>query len=137
MTIIDTHALVWMFEADPTLGNKARALIDAEAENGEAMFAPISVWEMAMMVNKNRLVIGKVLAPWIDFVLSTPGYTLSPMTPAMAIDAGTLPGNIHGDPADRLIIATARALGCPIVTADDRIIGYAKAGHVSVIAAHR
>jgi PIN domain nuclease of toxin-antitoxin system len=70
---------------------------------------------------------------WFGRVLAGPGIKLAPFTPDIAIDASHLPGTLHGDPADRLIVATARHLGLPIVTRDARILAYARQGHVAAI----
>ena len=137
MMVIDTHVLVWMVEADPRLGDHAIALIDKERANNGAGIAPITPWEAAMLVDKQRLALGRAVGAWFEYVLATPGFVLTPLTVPMAIDAGTLPGGIHGDPADRIIIATARALGCPVLTADRKILAYAAAGHVQAIDARR
>lgn len=137
MIVIDTHALVWMIEADPRLGPRAIALIDEERVRDGAGVAPMTAWEAAMLVDKRRLALGRSVGTWFDHVLATPGFVLMPFTVAMGIDAGTLPGDIHGDPADRIIIATARALGCPVLTADHKILAYAAAAHVQAIDARR
>jgi PIN domain nuclease of toxin-antitoxin system len=70
---------------------------------------------------------------WFARFLAGPGIKEAPITPAIAIDASYLPGDFHADPMDRLIVATARHLGVPIVTRDRKIIAYAEAGHVAVI----
>ena len=70
---------------------------------------------------------------WFAKVLAGPGISEAQLTSAIAIDASFLPGELHGDPGDRLIIATARYFGLPIVTRDRRIIDYAGAGHVRVV----
>jgi PIN domain nuclease of toxin-antitoxin system len=70
---------------------------------------------------------------WFARLMAMPGIREAPITPAIAIDASHLPGELHSDLMDRLIIATARHLGMPIVTGDRKIITYAEAGHVRVI----
>ncbi|WP_419808471.1 type II toxin-antitoxin system VapC family toxin [Sphingomonas sp.] len=137
MIVIDTHVLVWMIEGDKCIGRNAIALIEAERALDGVGIVPITTWELAMLVDKDRLVIGQPIASWFDTVLATPGYVLTPWAVSIGIDAGMLPGDIHGDPADRLIIATARALGCPVLTADRKILDYAASGHVQAIDARR
>ena len=137
MIVVDTQALVWMIEADSRLGRRATGLIDSERGEDGAGIAPITVWEAAMLVDKQRLTLGRPITAWFDHVFAAPGFVLLPLTTSMAIDAGMLPGDIHGDPADRMIIATARALGCPVLTADQKILAYAKTGHVQAIDARR
>jgi len=71
---------------------------------------------------------------WFAKVMAAPGLREAALTPAIAVDASYLPGSVHGDPADRLLIATARHLGVPIVTRDAKIIAYAGQGFVQVVA---
>ena len=89
-----------------------------------------------MLVEKKRFLIAQPLQVWIDTALSQPGIGLAAVTPPIAVDAGLLSG-IHGDPADRILIATARALGCPLMTADERILAYAEKGHLKATDARR
>lgn len=90
-----------------------------------------------MLVDKGKLSLGRAVVGWFEAVLATPGFSLADLTVAIGADAGSLPGDIHGDPADRLIVATARALGSPILTADRKILDYAATGHVQAINARR
>ncbi|WP_174279634.1 type II toxin-antitoxin system VapC family toxin [Sphingomonas bacterium] len=133
MIVIDTHALVWMVEGGPDLGSRAQSLIVAELEDDGVLIAPISFWELAMLVDKGRLTLGRPVVAWWNRVLLEPGFVVADLTAEIGADAGMLPGNIHGDPADRLIIATARSINCPVLTADGKILDYAAAGHVQVI----
>lgn len=133
MIVIDTHALVWLFEGDPQLGRKARQKIHEERA-GKGVYIPaVSIWETAMLVNKAKLVLSRSVREWFDAVLLSPGFHLAQINVAIGIDAGSLPGNIHGDPADRLIVATARSLGCSVLTVDRKILDYAEEGHVQAI----
>jgi PIN domain nuclease of toxin-antitoxin system len=133
MIVIDTHALVWMMEGEPQLGRKAREIINAELAAGAIWIAPITLWETAMLIDKGKLALSMPIRAWYDRVLAIPNFVLAELTVDIGADAGTLPGGIHGDPADRLIIATARARDCPVLTADAKILAYAKAGHLQVI----
>lgn len=90
-----------------------------------------------MNVAKGRFVLGQTVKHWSAAVLRISNVVLAPFDEAIAIDAGELADGLHGDPADRVMIATARALNCPLVTADRRIIDYAARGHLSVIDARR
>ena len=137
MILLDTHVLIWLIEGDVRLGHRTRRVIDRERSGNGAQIAAISIWETAMLADKNKVVLSRSPTQWFDAVLSAPGFKLAPISPAIAIDAGSLPGDIHGDPADRLIIATARSFGCPIATADRKILTYAAAGHLQVVDARR
>ena len=133
MILLDTNVLVWLIMGDTRLKPERRALIeDARVEEGVRVSA-ITAWEISMLVDKGRLDLRREVSKWIEAVFSAPGVRIASISPAIAVDAGRLPGAIHGDPADRLIIATARELGCPLLTSDKRILAYAAAGHVSVI----
>ncbi len=88
-----------------------------------------------MLTEKGRISLGMDVLNWMETVLAQPGIRLEQVSPAIAIDAGRLPGNIHGDPADRLIVATARHLVCPVLTTDRKILAYADQGHVQAMEA--
>ena len=81
--------------------------------------------------------LGCDAAVWIDAALDLPGVRLVPIEPAIAIDSVRLPGSFHADPADRLIVATARYCSTPLLTADGAILDYATGGHVRVVDASR
>ena len=132
--VLDTHALVWLLQGDERLGVLARGLIQRAASADAAWVPAISAWEIAMLVAKGRLVLDREVGAWLDTALALPGLRLAPLEPRLSVDATRLPGDAHGDPADRLIIATARHHGATLVTQDKLILGYAAQGHVR---AHR
>ena len=100
--------------------------------------SPVSAWETGLL-NKPRA--GRDLAvrfmpdpkTWFARVIAGPGIREAPFTPNIAIDASFLPGQLHGDPGDRLRVTSARHLGIPIVTRDRRIVDHGREGHVQVI----
>lgn len=133
MIVLDTHVLVWAVEGDRRLGTNARAAIEA-AERAEAVgISAVTPWEIALLAERNRLRLVQEVGTWIEAVLALPGMRLMPIEPAVALDSVRLPGPFHADPADRLIIATARHSGARLVTADGTILSYAKRGHVDTI----
>ena len=133
MILLDTQALIWFAEGDDRLGAKARdRIVDATAARDVAV-SPISFWEVAMLVRKSRIHLGRSADEWTAQICGNDGPVVTALTPGIATAAGQLPDSIHGDPADRIIIATARSLACPLLTADRKILAYAAAGHVSVI----
>lgn len=137
MILLDTQPLIWLIEGNLRLGGEARQIVERERADSHALIAPISVWEAAMLVDKGKIVLSRAVRDWFEAVLAAPGFSLADSTVAIGADAGSLPGDIHGDPADRLIVATARTLGCPVLTADRKILAYAAAGHVRAIDARR
>lgn len=134
MILLDAITLVWAAMDDPTLGERSRDLLNDETD---LRVCPITFWEIGMLVDKNRLDLRREPLAWIETTLANAKIGVVPIEPATGIDAGRLPGKIHGDPGDRLIIATARALDCPLLTPDEKILAYAKSGHVQAIDARR
>ena len=132
MILFDTHPLIWFTLGNESLGKKARSIVLTSLENGEGAVSPISFWEASMLVQKGRIILERTVEDWANRILSS-GIRLAALSPVIAVSAGQLPGGIHGDPADRLIIATARSLGCSLLTADRQILAYSAQGHASAI----
>jgi PIN domain nuclease of toxin-antitoxin system len=99
------------------------------------MLSVISVWEVALLEAKGRVSLQMDCEAWVRRALAAPGLTLAPLTSEIAIQSTRLPGVLHGDPADRLIVATARAHGAVLMTKDRRLLAYGRAKHVRVISA--
>ena len=132
--VLDTHTLVWLLQGSERLGPGARALIEAAAKGDGAFVAAISAWEIAMLVAKGRLALDREVGEWLDAALALPGLRLAPLDPQVAVDSTRLPGQPHGDPADRMIVATARRHTATLITDDAQVLAYSAAGHVK---AHR
>lgn len=133
--LLDTCALIWLANGD-ALHDTAKAGIIAAARSNDLLISTVSAWEIGML-SKSKA--GRTLEflpdpkTWFARVMARPGVTLAALTPPIAISASSLPDPLHGDPADRLLIATARDLGVPIVTRDAKILDYARLGHVQAI----
>lgn len=121
--LLDTHALLWWQAGGERLSRRARSGIDGATT---LMVSPISFWEISMLVEKGRIGLDRSPVVWANDLLATDGLATAELTPTIAATAGTLQG-FHGDPADRLIVATARSLGVPIVTKDAQITSYCEA----------
>lgn len=134
--LLDTHIWIWLMEGIPLLGNKYKKLINTATQNSGVYIAAISTWEVSMLAMKKRIVLEKPVLAWLNQALALPGVTLKELTPDIAAESCELPENdkFHGDPADRLIVATARVYGLTILTHDKKMLGYAKQDYVSVIA---
>ncbi len=135
MILLDTHALIWFVEGNSVLRPLVRSTIEASADDGEALVSVISLLEIGMLVAKNRVQLSEEIADWTRKVLSAPGVSLAALTPEIAIGSAFMPVGMHADPADRLLVATARALDATLVTHDRRILRYGEAGHLKVLAA--
>jgi len=132
--VLDTHSLVWLMQGSERIGPLSRALIVAAAEADAVFVAAVSAWEIAMLVAKDRLALDRDVGEWLDTALRLPGLRLAALDPLVAVDSTRLPGEVHGDSADRLIIATARRHAAVLITDDRLILQYGAAGHVK---AHR
>lgn len=132
MILIDTHVLVWLMTRDDHLGPKARHAVDTKGP-GEVLVSAITPWEVAMLDQKKRLTLGRDVGRWLADALGHPRISLVPLEPEISVASVRLPGNFHGDPADRIIVATARHLGVPLLTVDRPILAYATQGYVQAI----
>lgn len=137
MIVLDTHVLVWVVDGDRRLGATARDQVNEAARAGGVGLSAITPWEVARLAEKGRLRLGRDVAAWLDEALGQPGLRLIPIDPSIAVASVRLPGELGADPADRLIVATARHLGVPLVTADRAILAYGRQGHVRVVDARR
>jgi PIN domain nuclease of toxin-antitoxin system len=135
MLLLDTCALIWMVLEEPFAAT-ALAAIERAAAVGAALVSPVSAWEVGLLATRRRQSLSFRPDPvtWFDRLLSRPGIRPIPLPHRVAVQAALLPGALHRDPADRLLIATARELDVPIVTRDQRILDYAAQGHVQAIA---
>ncbi|MGC2203768.1 MAG: type II toxin-antitoxin system VapC family toxin [Stellaceae bacterium] len=133
--LLDTHVWIWFMLADAELGTNGRQLINRAAASGDLRIAAISLWEVALLASRGRVVLGRPLARWITEAVSAPGLSIEPLLPPIAIEACSLPAAFHRDPADRLIVATARVANATLMTRDRRILDYAARGHLTAIAA--
>lgn len=134
MILLDTHVIVWMVENNPQLGRQAIEAVECESDRrASAMVA----WEISMNIRKGRISLSAPLSAWLKDGYDSLAVREVPVTGEIALDAGSLAGGLHGDPGDRIMIATARAMGCPLVTADRKILDYAAAGHLKAIDARR
>jgi PIN domain nuclease of toxin-antitoxin system len=131
--LLDTCAIIFIAERR-SIAADARRAVRLAGVDGEVLVSPVSAWEIGLLTAKRGIRFAPSPKMWFGTFLSSPGVQLTPLTPDVAIDSCVLPEPLHGDPADRLLIATARFLGVPIVTRDRRILDYAAVGHVGAIA---
>jgi PIN domain nuclease of toxin-antitoxin system len=133
LLLLDTNALVYLAEGLPMRGT-ALAEIEAAGRAGAVLVSPVSAWEVGLLAARGRLPLSLEPRLWFDTFLARPGMRLAPLTPSAALLSAFLPGDLHADPADRLLAATARELGAPLVTRDARLLAYAAAGHMRAVA---
>lgn len=132
--LLDTHVWVWLMEDTGNLSAKLIAILNQAAKRKQVFIAAISLWEVSMLAEKKRLNFKGEILNWLNKALLHPGVVCYPLTASVAAESCRLPGVFHADPADRLIVATARVENVVLVTKDEHILDYAKSGHVQVMA---
>lgn len=137
LVLLDTHAWVWLLNGSARLGLKARRAIERSLAAEAVLVSVISAWEVAMLVGKGRLVLDRDVGEWVRAASTVPGVRLEPLSPEIAVAGTRLPGDLHSDPADRMIAATARHLGATLMTADRLLLDYGKRGHLRTLDAGR
>ena len=123
MILLDTHIWVW-WTIDPDQLTETQHQQITEGEEDVIGVSAISCWEVAKLCEYGRLELPVGLAEWFRLALGYPGVSLLHLTPEVAIESTSLPGNFHRDPSDQIIVATARMHECPLVTSDDKITDY-------------
>ena len=135
LILLDTHAWIWLINGDEKLkSSKALPLIAQAAQLSNVKVSAISVWEVSMLEAKGRISFPIDCLDWVKKALNAPGISLAPLTPEIAVLSSRLPGNFHGDPADRIIVATALELGSGLVTKDRKILSYSESGALNAFA---
>jgi len=123
MILLDTHVWVWWVHGDERLTANQLEIIQAN-ETDTIGVSAISCWEIAKFVERGRLELPVPLEEWFEQALGYPGIRILELTPEIAVESTRLPGEFHRDPADQIIVATARILKCSLVTSDERILDY-------------
>jgi PIN domain nuclease of toxin-antitoxin system len=129
MILVDTHVLLWWVSNPEKLSKIALGVIE-ESVNSTIYVSAISVWEIYLLVNKGRLQLAIDIDRFIERIESMPFIHFIPIDNRIAAKSVMLPGDFHRDPADRMIVASAREKGVPLITGDERIRKYS---HVQTV----
>jgi PIN domain nuclease of toxin-antitoxin system len=135
--LLDTHCWLWaQLGLIQKLSRAALEAIQSAESEGNLRISAISIWELAMLEKRGRIALPMNIRTWLDQALAKPGIAVTPLTPEIMIESVYLPGNeLHGDPADRMLVATARVLGATLLTKDGRLLQYSRERHVRAIEA--
>jgi len=125
LIVLDTHALIWWVNGDAQVSDPARTAIERAQKGGRVLVSAISIWEIVMLVERGRIALAMDLDQWLSAVQDLDGVEVMPVSAQVAMQSATLPGDFHKDPADRMIVALARELNAPVITADQKIQQYA------------
>ena len=132
--LLDTHVWIWLMNDGPQ-EIQAAALSRIEDSRTPLYVAAISAWEAAMLEAKGRIRLPVDCLEWIHRALNAPRLSLLALTPGIAVASTRLPGDVHGDPADRILLATAREHNLVLVTRDERLLAYGTTGYVTTLPA--
>lgn len=135
--LLDTHVLVWLVFGDTMLGPAAKKAIDRAASANELLVSAITPWELGMLASKRRITLHRDVVEWVREALALPGLQFAPLSPEIAVGSNHLPFEMHPDPADRILAATARHLGATLVTADKLLLDLSKRKHFRSLDASR
>ena len=124
MILLDTHVWVWWLADPDQLSQAARTAVAHSLSAGKIGISSFSAWELALLVQRNRLELSIDLSEWIAETERISGVTFFPVNNNIAMQSVNLPGVFHSDPADRILVATARHLGATMVTGDAKIHAY-------------
>lgn len=131
--LLDTCAAIWISNGDPLKAEALDRIKIAEAEQQSVCVSAITAWEVATLAARGRLSLSIPVERWFETLSALPQITLAALSPEILIRSASLPGTPPADPADRMIIATARQYGLAILTRDREILAYARCGHVAAM----
>lgn len=132
--LLDTHAWIWLVNGKKVFSAKTLKQLEAAASERRLSLSVISIWEVSLLAAKGKISLSKPCGAWVSDALAATKVSLFELTPDVVIESNFLPGTFHSDPADRIIVATARLFDATVVTRDDKILDYAQKKFVSAIA---
>ncbi len=130
--LLDTHVWIWMAMGDPVVTLAMRQAIERAKECDHLLISPISIWEISMLAERKRITLEMDVTDWIKQWVDLPGISLATFSLQVAILSNRLPGTIHGDPAGRILIASAYEYGAVLVSADEKILRFGEGAFISV-----
>ena len=120
--LLDTHILLWWLSDSGRLSAGQREALGRAGEKSPLLVSDISLWEVAMLHSLDRIRLALPLREWLSKAVAPPLVRRQGISPAIATEVAALPDSFHRDPADRIILATARVLGATLLTQDQRIV---------------
>ena len=123
MILLDTHIWVWWVSRPDRLQSRHRDLLEPRVDRVFGV-SIVSCWEVAKLVEYGRLKLDRTVGLWMESALAEPGVTLVHLDPQIVVESTQLPQAFHRDPADQLLVATARVIQCPVMTEDGKIAAY-------------
>jgi PIN domain nuclease of toxin-antitoxin system len=136
LLLLDTHCWLWaQLGQVARLSRRALSALRRAESTGSLRISVISIWELAMLESHGRVALPMNIRSWVHEALTKPGISVIDLSPDIALESSNLPGSLHGDLADRIIVASARAFNATLLTKDQRLIDYSKQRHVRILEA--
>ncbi len=120
--LLDTHVLLWWLDDLGRLSAAQHEVITSADPESPLLVSDISLWEVATLYSLGRIRLAIPLREWLDKAVAPPLVRRQGISPAVAAEVAALPDSFHRDPADRILVATARVLGVTLLTQDRRIV---------------
>jgi len=133
--VLDTHVLLWSLLQPEELSEDIRRYITVAQDNNQLLICSISLWEIAMLKSKRRINIYEPIRDFLESVTSIDGLSVKDISAEIAAESVQLMDDFHGDPADRIIAATAKCCGATLLTRDQKILTWASLGHIKSLQA--
>ena len=133
--LLDTHVWIWLINGEKRMERGPLIRWLRQSPPVSIRVSVLSVWEVGMLEAKGRIELPLGCLEWVQRALEAPGLALVPLTAEVAVASSRLPGVFHGDPVDRILVATARELDVTLVTQDSKILSYSKEYRLPVISA--
>ena len=128
--VLDTHVLLWVLLQPEELSEDVKQQINLAQENSQLFLSSISLWEIAMLKFKKRINIYEPIKDFLESITNIHGVSIKDISSEIATESILLMDNFHGDPADRIIVATAKCYGATMLTRDQKILTWANLGHI-------
>ncbi len=132
--LLDSHVWLWLVFAEPYIKPPVMSALELASASNLLFLSPISMWEIALKHSRGHLALDRPVRDWLIHATTLPGLQLTSITPSIAAECAELPVAFHGDPADRIIAATARSEGLTLVTHDTTLIHLGKQGYFKFLA---
>ena len=133
--VLDTHVLLWSLLQPEDLPEDIRQRITVAQENSQLLVCSISLWEIAMLKSKRRINIYEPIRDFLESITNIDGLSVKDISTEVAAESVQLMDDFHGDPADRIIVATAKCHGATLLTRDQKILTWASLGHIKSLQA--
>ena len=131
--VLDPHVLLWSLLQPEELSEQIKHKINLAQENSQLFLSSISLWEIAMLNFKKRINIYEPIKDFLNSITNINGLSIKDISPEVAAESISLMDDFHGAPADRIIVATVKCLGATLLTRDQKILNWAKLGHIKSI----